>query len=379
MWQPALRVPGVGATAVTDQLAAFLAGREALIVLDNCEHQVEACAELAHALLSASPELRILATSRQALGIYGEQLLPVPPLAVEDAVVLLRDRTTAVRPGFKVTDGNRTQVVRLCADLDGLPLAIELAASRLRTLTVDEALYRLEDRFGLLYGGSWGAWPHQRTLRGLVDWSHELCTPGERLLWHRLSIFPADFGLDAAEAVCAGDGIEESEVLDLLDRLVVQSVVVPIRNEGRPRYRLLETIRQYGLEHLAESGQEHPVRDRYHAFYLAFAKRAADGWYGSSQHESLLRLSAEHLHLRAALQQGRDPEATLALASALRFHWCEGGFLGEGRHWLEQSFERRTRTHPPSRQGAVGRRLGRDASERSCCGTPVAGRGRAPR
>ncbi|MEV5527204.1 ATP-binding protein [Streptomyces prunicolor] len=332
----ALGVPDLGTRPVIDQLATFLMRRGPLIVLDSCEHLVDACAELAHRLLSASPGLRILTTSRQALGIYGEHVFAVPPLAPDDAVELLRDRATAVRPEFRITDGNRAQVLRLCDDLDRLPLAIELAASRLRTLTVGEALIRLEDRFGLLANGSRVARPHQRTLRGLIDWSHELCTPAERLLWRRLSVFADDFGLDAAEAVCAGDGIGRGEVLELLDRLVVQSVVLPCEREGLPRFRLLETIREYGRERLAESGEEQRTRRRHHAFYLALAERIADGWYGPGQLESLARMRAEYANLRAALDQGGgEPQATLALAAALRFHWCEGGFLGEGRRRLD--------------------------------------------
>ncbi|MFJ5100343.1 LuxR C-terminal-related transcriptional regulator [Streptomyces sp. NPDC088554] len=333
----ALGVPDLGTRPVIDQLAAFLTRRGPLIVLDNCEHLVNACAELAHGLLSACPGLRILTTSRQALGIYGEHVFAVPPLAPDAAVELLRDRTTAVRPEFRITDDNRAQVRKLCDDLDCLPLAIELAASRLRTLTLDEALNRLEDRFGLLANGSRVAQPHQRTLRGLIDWSHELCTPAERLLWRRLSVFAYDFGLDAAEAVCVGDGIERGEVLDLLDRLVVQSVVLPCEQAGLARYRLLETIRRYGRERLAESGEEQRVRRRHHAFYLGLAEGIADGWYGPGQLESLTRMRAEYANLRVALDLGGEPQATLALAAALRFYWCEGGWLGEGRRWLDQA------------------------------------------
>ena len=333
----ALGVPDLGTRPVLDQLAAFLTRRGPLIVLDNCEHLVDACAELAHGLLSACPGLRILTTSRQALGIYGEHLFAVPPLAPDAAVELLRDRTTAVLPEFRITDDNRAQVNRLCADLDCLPLAIELAASRLRTLTLEEALNRLEDRFGLLANGSRVARPHQRTLRGLIDWSHELCTPAEQLLWRRLSVFADDFGLDAAESVCAGDGIERGEVLDLLDRLVVQSVVLRCERVGLTRYRLLETIRRYGRERLDGSGEEQRVRRRHHTFYLDLAEGIADGWYGPGQLESLTRMRAEYANLRVALEWGGEPQATLALVAALRFYWCEGGWLGEGRRWLDQA------------------------------------------
>ncbi|MEU1574954.1 LuxR C-terminal-related transcriptional regulator [Streptomyces collinus] len=333
----ALGLPDVGAGAVIDQLAVSLAHRALLIVLDNCEHLVDACAELAHVLLSASPGLRVLATSRRALGIFGEHLIVVPPLAQADAVELLRDRTIAVRPGFQVTDGNHAEVRRLCGELDGLPLAIELAAYRLRTLSVTEVANRLEDRFGLLTSGNRIARPHQRTLRALMDWSHELCTPAERLLWSRLSVFVGDFSLDAAEAVCAGDGIGGDEVLDLLDRLVVQSVALPRERDGLPRYRLLETVRQYGRERLVEAGEEQRMLRRHQGFYLSFAEGIADGWHGPGQLESVTRVSAEHANLRAALARGGDPQATLALTAALRFHWCEGGHVSEGRRWLDRA------------------------------------------
>ncbi|WP_262059757.1 ATP-binding protein [Streptomyces sp. STR69] len=182
-----------------------------------------ACAELTRALLSAVPELYVLATRRHALDITGEHVLAVPPLSLEEAVSLLQDRAVAVRPGFQVSEANRERVRRLCADLDGLSLAIELAASRLRALTGDQLADRVGDRFALLTSRGPAALPYQRTLRGTIDWSYELCTPGERLLWNRLSVCAGGFALDAVEGVCVGDGIVEGEVLD---RLVVQSVVL---------------------------------------------------------------------------------------------------------------------------------------------------------
>ncbi|MEV7731761.1 LuxR C-terminal-related transcriptional regulator [Streptomyces sp. NPDC088921] len=334
----ALGVPDLGVRPVLEQLAEYLAGRRMLLVLDNCEHLADACAEVAHTLLSAAPEVRILATSRQTLGIAGEHVLIVPPLSVPDeAVELLRDRAAAVRPEFRISDANRDQATRLCTDLDGLPLAIELAASRMRTLTVGQAVERLEDRFALLTGGSRTARPHQRTLRALIDWSYELCTPTERLLWNRLSVFAGGFCLDAAEAVCAGEGVPAHEVLDLLDRLVSQSVVLTTEHEGLPRYRLLETIRQYGRERLAESGEKERLLRRHHDFCLALAAGIADGWNGPGQEEGLARLRAEHANLLTALDYGDDPQGNLALAAALRFHWCAGGLLGEGRRQLDQA------------------------------------------
>ncbi|MFE2425111.1 ATP-binding protein [Streptomyces hokutonensis] len=333
----ALGVPDLGARPVLDQLAAHLAGRRALIVLDNCEHLVKACSELAQTLLSAAGGLRILATSRETLGITGEHVLTVQPLSPDEALELLRDRSNAVEPRFRITDANRAAVTRLCAGLEGLPLAIELAAARLRTLTVEEAVVRLENRFALLSGGSRTALPRQRTLRALVDWSYELCSAPEQRLWNRLSVFTGGFALDAAESVCAGSGIARHEVLDLLDRLVAQSVVLTGGGEDEPRYRLLETIRQYGRQQLARSGEEHTVLRRHRDFYLALAERTAGDWCGPGQEKALARLRAEHANVLTALDCAGDPQATLALAAALRYHWCAGGFLGEGRRRLDRA------------------------------------------
>ncbi|MPY46091.1 AAA family ATPase, partial [Streptomyces phyllanthi] len=301
----ALGVPDLGARPVLDQLTGHLARRRALIVLDNCEHLVDACAELAETLLSGAPELRVLATSRRTLGIAGEHVFTVPPLSVPDeAVELLLDRASAIRPEFRVTGTNRDAVTRLCARLDGLPLAIELAASRLRTLTVEQLADRVEDRFALLTGGSRTARPRQRTLRALIDWSYELCGPAERLLWNRLSVFAGGFDLDAAEGVCSGDGVPRHEVLDLLDRLVAQSVVLTTEHEGTARYRMLETIRQYGRERLAEYGadEERRLLRRHRDHFLSLAEHLAADWYGPGQEEALARLRTEHGNLRVALE-----------------------------------------------------------------------------
>nr|WP_239135333.1 LuxR C-terminal-related transcriptional regulator [Streptomyces sp. SID12488] len=359
----ALRVPDCGARPVLDQLTDHLARRRALIVLDNCEHLIDASAGLAKTLLSACPELRVLATSRLTLGVTGENVFTVPPLSIADeAVELLRERATAIRPDFRITDANRMQATRLCADLDGLPLAIELAASRLRTLSVEQTVERLEDRFALLTGGCRTTLPRHRTLRGMIEWSYELCTPAERSLWNRLSVFTGGFALDAAEYVCAQDGIAAHEVLDLLDRLVSQSVVLTCERDGVHRYRLLETIRTYGRARLAESGEEQELLRRHRDFFLALAERTATDWYGPGQEDALARLRAEHSNFRVALEFGAkagpavagpapagpgtrephrsqrgapdpadDAQAALRLATALRFHWCADEFLGEGR------------------------------------------------
>ncbi|MFF7843184.1 ATP-binding protein [Streptomyces ossamyceticus] len=362
----ALRVPDPGTGPVLDQLTDRLARHRALIVLDNCEHLIDSCAELAKVLLSACPELRILTTSRRALGICGEHVFTVPTLPVPDeALELLRDRATAIQPDFRITSADRDRAVRLCADLDGLPLAIELAASRLRTLTVEQLVDRLEGRFQLLTGGCRTTLPRQRTLLGMIEWSYELCTPAERLLWRRLSVFTGGFALDAAEHVCAGDGIGRHEVVDLLDRLVAQSVLTCER-EGPLRYRLLQTVREYGRARLAESGEEQGLLRRHRDFFLALAERYATDWFGPGQEQSLARLRIEHANLRLALESGgsahpaapqaggaasadpgqdkpermapdpADTQAALRLAVALRFHWCADGFLGEGRRQFDR-------------------------------------------
>ncbi|MGW1270630.1 LuxR C-terminal-related transcriptional regulator [Streptomyces sp. NPDC002491] len=333
----ALGAPDRGSLSVPVQLAGRLAGRRGLIVLDNCEHLVHACAELAGTLLSVVPELHILATSRETLGVTGEHIFDVAPLPPQDAIELLRERAVAVRSDFQVTDANRAAVSRLCADLDGVPLAIELAASRLRTLTVGQVTGRLEDRFALLTGGCRAARPHQRTLRAAIDWSWDLCTETERLLWSRLSVFAGGFTLEAAEGVCTGDDIAPGEVLDLLHRLITQSVVLITDTEGLPRYRLLETIRQYGWERLTASGDEERLVLRHRDFHLALVQDVNDRWFGPGQAEALARLRNDHANLLAALDRESDPRTRLTLALELRYHWCAGGFLGEGRRQFDRA------------------------------------------
>ncbi|WP_405820252.1 ATP-binding protein [Streptomyces sp. NBC_01390] len=334
----ALRVPDLGALPVLDRLTGYLAGRRALLVLDNCEHLIDACAELATTLLAAAPELRILATSRHILDVRGEQMFALSPLPEAEAVELLLDRATAVRPDFRVDEADRPGLSRLCADLDGLPLAIELAASRLRTLSVGQLTERLENRFALLTGASRTTPVHHRTMRGVIDWSHELCTPAERLLWDRLTVFAGGFSLEAAESICSGDGIDKAEVLDLLDRLVAQSVVLTCEVDGLPRYRLLSTIREYGRERLRESGEQDELRRHHRDFFLALAQRVDQSWYGPGQSEKLARMRAEHANLLAALDYDGDPRARFALAASLCWHWSTGGFLSEGRRQFERAF-----------------------------------------
>ena len=272
-----------------ETLSARLGSRKMLLVLDNCEHLVEGCALLADALLRACPNLRILATSREALGIAGERawlvpslslpggpqnLPPLEELAHYEAVRLFAERAAAVASDFELTEHNAPAVAHLCRGLDGIPLAIELAAARVRVLSVEQIVSRLEDSFGLLTGGSRTALPRQRTLRATIDWSHELLSEKEQVLFQRLSVFAGGFTLEAAEAVCAGDGLELHAMLDLLSRLVDKSLVLVAGQQGgEARYQLLETVRQYGQEKLNESGEE-PTIKRHHAdFFLKFAEQ----------------------------------------------------------------------------------------------------------
>jgi predicted ATPase/DNA-binding CsgD family transcriptional regulator len=354
----ALAVRDQSTRPALERLMEQLAARQTLIVLDNCEHVLDAAAAFADALLRGAPGVRVLVTSRQRLGIDGEQVFAVPPLSVPpehpplpvsallrfEAVALLAERAAAVAPDFAVDEDNRAAVVRLCARLDGIPLAIELAATRLRTLSAGQLLQRLEDRFVVLNVGSRVAAPRQRTLRALVDWSYDLCTGEERRLWARLSIFSGGFDLDAAEAVCAGDRLARERILDLVDQLVIQSVVARRGPHGVPRFGMLETIREYGLSRLAEFGEQDALRLRHRAYFLELAERSARDWCGPGQEETLARLRADHGNLRAAFDHfTADPAGAgpaQAMCAGLRWHWCADGLLSEGRGWLERALAR---------------------------------------
>ena len=246
-----------------------------LVVLDNCEHLLDASAELVVALLSAAAGLTLLATSREAIGVAGEVSWRVPSLSLADeAIELFTDRARHARPDFTLTDDNAATVGEICARLDGVPLAIELAAARVRALSLAEILDSLHDRFRLLTGGARTAVRRQQTLRASVDWSHALLTEPERVLFRRLAVFLGGFDLDAAQAVAGGGEVERFQVLDQLTLLVDKSLVVADDSGGRTRYRLLETVRQYALEKLGESGEADAVRARHRDYYTALAARA---------------------------------------------------------------------------------------------------------
>ncbi|MEU3254776.1 BTAD domain-containing putative transcriptional regulator [Streptomyces sp. NPDC006997] len=352
--------------SAADAVAEHLSARRLLLVLDNCEHLTAAVSALVLRLLRAAPELWVLATSRERLGVPGEHLMPVPCLTLRDgpdgtpseALRLLADRAAASAAPLHTGADDHAEAAELCRRLDGIPLAIELAAVRLSALTVAEVLERLEDRFRLLAvprpavpsyeAPGPAAHRYGHTLRGVMDWSHGLCTPGERLLWSRLSVFVGGFDLPAAEAVCVGEGIARDDVLDLLDGLVHKSVVTAeaVAAVDRPgtvtRYRLLETIRQYGTERLRARGDATALLVRHSDYYQALAARAADEWFGPGETGWLLRLRRELPNLRSALdfcrvQPGRAPTGAAITVDLTRVRsWFVSSTLGEARGWIER-------------------------------------------
>lgn len=334
-----------------ETLVEHLHERQVLLVLDNCEHLVAGAAGLADALLRACRRLTVLATSREPLNVAGEAVVPVPPLSTPDpdesltaaaveqseAVTLFADRAAAAVPGFEVTEANRRAVVQLCRLLDGIPLAIELAAVRLRVLPLPDLLARMGDRYRLLTHGSRTAPARHQTLRASIDWTYDLCSPSERLLWSRLAVFSGGFGLDAAEAVASGGEIDRTAVLDLVAALLDKSILTRVADAPEPRYQMLETIRQYGTERLAET--ERAELDRRHReWFVALAEHADADWSGPRQAKWLERLRWEHANLRAALNSclEHDGQSGLRLAWSVENYWLARGFLSEGRHWLGQ-------------------------------------------
>lgn len=341
---------------LTETLAALLEAKELVLVLDNCEHLVDACAELSNILLRSCPEMKVLATSREPLGVPGEVSWPMPPLSLpepkrgqapedllrSESVRLFVERARTGAPDFVLTEENAPAVAALCRKLDGMPLAIELAASRVKILSPEQILERLDDRFQLLRGGRASIERH-RTLRATIDWSHDLLSEAEKLLFRRLSVFTGGFTLVAAEEVCAGGVIEESEVLELLSCLVDKSLVmVVMASHGGPaheaRYRMLQTIRQYSSEELQGSGEMKDIRRRHADFFLDLAEEAEPAMVGPEQAAWLERLEREHDNTRVALgwlREEREAERGLRLAVALARFWWLLGHLAEGRAQLE--------------------------------------------
>ena len=354
---------------ITEVLVESMRTKEQLVVMDNCEHLIEATAHLVDTLLDACPRLRVLATSREPLDVAGELNWPVPSLSVPDghpstveemesyeSVRLFVERAHHRNPAFSLTPQNAPAVARICERLDGIPLAIELAAARVG-LSVEQIAQRLDDALGLLSSGSRTASPRQRTLRGTLDWSYALLSEPERRLFGRLSVFAGGWTLAAAEAVGAEGQTEQGEVLDLLSRLVEKSLVVgEATGGGGVHYRMLEPVRQYAREKLQEGGEFEEVQNRHDTFFLALAEEAEPKLRGAEDTEWLERLEAEHDNLRMALSwalERAEVEPGLRLGGALWGFWEAHGHYREGRRWLEKALEKDGRASAAARAKAL--------------------------
>lgn len=323
-----------------ETLVQFLCGRSTLLVLDNCEHLLDGCATFANQLLQGCNTLKILATSRHALGIAGERTWPVPPLAVLDpdrdlfqesdivtkvsqyeAVKLFIDRASAAKPGFEINRQNAAAIAQICWRLDGIPLAIELAAARSRVLTPEQIAHRLDDRFRLLTGGGRSVLPHQQTLRTLIDWSYDLLSESERVLFRRLGVFGGGRTLDAIEAVCTGDGVDDYDVIDLLQLLIDKSLLsAETDSTETTRYTMIESIWQYARQRLEESGEFDRLRDRHLDYFLKLAEEAHPKLQSRDMAAWLDRVDADVYNFRLALQwAAKSPEG---VQKGLRILWA---------------------------------------------------------
>jgi predicted ATPase/class 3 adenylate cyclase/DNA-binding CsgD family transcriptional regulator len=356
----ALGLPDQPGRSTMDTLTRFLADRQMLVVLDNCEHLLDASAALVNALLATAARLTLLATSREPIGVPGEVSWRVPSLSLRtEAIDLFTDRARHARPEFVVTDDNAAVVAEICARLDGLPLAIELAAARVRALSLAEILESLHDRFRLLTGGARTAVRRQQTLRASVDWSHALLTEPERVLFRRLAAFYGGFDLDAAQTVAGSGAVERYQVLDQLALLVDKSLVVADESRGRTRYRLLETVRQYALEKLGESSEADTVRSRHRDYYTSLAA-SVDEPASTDYEQRIEQADLEIDNLRAAFgwsRENSDIELALALASSLQPLWLGRGRIREGRTWFDAALADLDAQHPGVAPAARARAL----------------------
>lgn len=342
---------------ITETLTEHLKDKRLLLLLDNCEHLLDVCAKVIDALLRQCPDVQVLASSREALAISGEQAYRVPSLSLPDpkqahtsvsvaqfeAVQLFTDRALLARADFQVTNQNASTLASICYRLDGIPLAIELAAARMRSLSVEEIDSKLNHRFRLLTGGSRTALPRQQTLRSLIDWSYDLLNDPAKLLLQRLSVFAGGWTLDAAEQICAGHGMETQEILDLLTSLCDKSLVVADQNEGDSRFRLVETVRQYAREKLVESGSSEAVRERHRDYFVAVAEEAELELMGAQQAEWLQRLAEEHDNVRATLEWSLLDTGSgtgLRQCGAMLRYWFTRGHLSEGREWCARALRK---------------------------------------
>jgi predicted ATPase/class 3 adenylate cyclase len=363
-----LWLPDQPGRSTVDTLIRFIADRQLLIVLDNCEHLLDASAALVNALLGAAAGLMLLTTSREPIGVAGEVSWRVPSLTLRDeAIELFTDRARRARPDFTVSDDNAEAVAEICTRLDGLPLAIELAAARVRALSPSEILDSLHDRFRLLTGGARTAVRRQQTLRASVDWSHTLLTQPEQVLFRRLAAFLGGFDLNGAQSVCGGGEVERYQVLDQLALLVDKSLVVTDESKGATRYRLLETVRQYALEKLGESGEADTVRSRHRDYYTALAA-LLDAPAGIDYEQRIEQADIEIDNLRAAFgwsRENSDIEPALALASSLQPLWLARGRLREGLAWFDTVLA--VDDPRPARGDGCGARPGARRPCGACC------------
>ena len=364
---PALILPTIAAVfgvreaagrPLLDGLIRHLRDRQTLLMLDNCEHLIEASARLIEALLRGAPRLHVLATSREPLGLSGESVCRVPSLSLPEAGALALEqlarseagrlfeaRAADVKSGFTLSEANAAAVAQICQRLDGIPLALELAAARVRVMPPEQIAVRLDDRFRLLTGGSRTALPRQQTLRALIDWSWDLLLEPERSALRRLSVFVGGWTLEAAERVCASGDLEGATILDTLTRLVDKSLVLAEEQDGRERYRMLETMRQYAREKLLESGESGQVRDRHLEFFVVLGENGDAGLHGPEETAWLSQLETEHANLRAALEWSLDggqagAETGLRLCGALGQFWNVRGHWTEGLAWLTRVLAR---------------------------------------
>src|SRR5215217_344008 len=367
-----LRVREQQRSLLWDTLVDYLRPKDVLLILDNCEHLIEATARLIDGLLVGCPKLRVLATSRELLGVPGEVVWRVPSLPVPDprspataqrlsgyaSVRLFVDRARQRDTAFGLGSRNARAVADICRRVDGIPLAIELACARIGVLSPEQIAQRLKNSLKLLSAGDRTATPRHQTLKGTLDWSYELLGEPEGKLFERLSVFMGGWALEAAETVGTGDGVKEEDVLDLLSRLVDKSLVVAEAGEGEARYRMLEPIRQYGLERLEQSGNADAARRHHAAFFLALAEEAEPELRGPQQGECLKRLEMEHDNLRAALSwalRQEEAELGLRLGGALGEFWHLRGHLNEGRRWLQAGLAKGGATLTAARARALAR------------------------
>ncbi len=353
--------------SLNDTLYRYLKDKETLIILDNCEHIINACAMLAEKLLTHCPKLKIIATSRESLRCRGEQNYPLMSMELPgeheeitlnnltqyEAVRLFIERVLAVNPKFTVTNDNAPALAGICSRLDGIPLAIELAAARIKLLPVESIYERLDDRFNLLTGGK-RTLPRQQTLRALIDWSHDFLSEHEKILWRRLSVFTGGWTLDGAESICSDETIDKEDLLELLNMLIEKSIV--IFDDGKGRYMMLETLRQYGKDKFKDTGERNIIEKKYLRFYLKLAEESEPKLRSSEMETLMRRLDAENGNIKKSLLisvESGEYEYGIRLAVALGYFWMIQGLYSSGIHWLNFFLERGTEVSDSLRAKAL--------------------------